>query len=342
LLKAEGYALFSGVRKMITYTIPEVLNNIDSHLAAALLAGIMIFVGAFIQYFEGIRLGFRHKTHAIPVFANMYFFAHDLLFVGLFTHWFVEVNHWLFKLFWVGIVIFTVLECVVHYQTIKFSRSDLFPGLNQQQYIIVYVALQVVVVALFWFIYSHLDDPLFLISFATTEIISNVFNIPMLLKRRSRQGQSFLLAWGLLLGSNISFFFLFLPLLSNSTESLLAKALERSRTLHASGSIAQAELDRSVAELDRASYERKALEQRLALLQRGARREEIERAKARVESSASALALADARLARHEVQAMHGGVVLDVHVEGGELAAPGTPVATIADVGHPFVDVFVP
>jgi HlyD family secretion protein len=129
---------------------------------------------------------------------------------------------------------------------------------------------------------------------------------------------------------------------AQSTESLLAKALERSRTLHASGSIAQAELDRSVAELDRASYERKALEQRLALLQRGARREEIERAKARVESSASALALADARLARHEVQAMHGGVVLDVHVEGGELAAPGTPVATIADVGHPFVDVFVP
>jgi HlyD family secretion protein len=43
---------------------------------------------------------------------------------------------------------------------------------------------------------------------------------------------------------------------AQSTESLLAKALERSRTLHASGAIAQAERDRSVAELDRASYER--------------------------------------------------------------------------------------
>ncbi len=201
---------------MITYTIPEVLNNIDSRLAAVLLAGGMIFVGAFIQYLEGIRLGFRDRTHAIPAFANMYFFAHDLVFVGLFTHWFVEVDHWLFKLFWFGILIFTLLECIVHYQTIKFSRQELFPDLNRRQYIIVYVALQVAILGLFIFIYSHLDDPLFLISIATTEIISNVFNISLLRRRRNRKGQSFLLAWGLLLGSNIGFFFLFLPLLSNA------------------------------------------------------------------------------------------------------------------------------
>jgi len=129
---------------------------------------------------------------------------------------------------------------------------------------------------------------------------------------------------------------------AQATESLLAKAFDRARALQASGAVAQAELDRSTAELDRASYERKALEQRLTLLQRGARREEIERAKARVEASVSALALADARLARHEIRATHAGTVLDVHVEAGELAAPGVPVATLADVGHPYVDVFVP
>src|SRR5690606_35755508 len=95
-------------------------------------------------------------------------------------------------------------------------------------------------------------------------------------------------------------------------EGLLEKANARARSLAASGSVSQAELDRSSAELERATYERKALEQRHALLQRGARREEIERAKARAEAAASALALADARLARHGVHASHPGVVLDV------------------------------
>jgi HlyD family secretion protein len=129
---------------------------------------------------------------------------------------------------------------------------------------------------------------------------------------------------------------------AKASEALLVKALERSRSLVTSGSVAQAELDRSSAELDRATYERKALEQRLALLQRGSRREEVERAKAHVEAAESALALEEARLARHEVRTNQGGIVLDVHVERGELASPGTPVATVADVARPYVEVFVP
>ncbi len=129
---------------------------------------------------------------------------------------------------------------------------------------------------------------------------------------------------------------------AQATEALLVKALERARSLQASGSVSQAELDRASAELDRATYERKALEQRLALLQHGARREEVERAKARAEAAASALGLADARLALFAPKAAHPGVVLDTHVEPGELAAPGMPIATIADIAHPYVEVFVP
>jgi HlyD family secretion protein len=34
--------------------------------------------------------------------------------------------------------------------------------------------------------------------------------------------------------------------------------------------------------------------------------------------------------------------VLDVHVEAGEVVAAGTPVVTIGDTAHPYVDVFVP
>jgi len=195
----------------LTYSAEEILQTFDTRLVLILLTGGVVFVGAFTQYLEAIRLGFRDKTHTIPIYANMYFFAHDILFVLLIEHWFVEVGHWLYKVFWVGLFIFTVLECVVHYQTIKYSRAELFPDLTQRQYIIVYFLLQIAITVLFVFIWSQLDDPLFLFSFALTEVVSNMFNIPMLMRRRSRKGQSFRYAAGLMIGSNIGYFFLFLP-----------------------------------------------------------------------------------------------------------------------------------
>ena len=35
-------------------------------------------------------------------------------------------------------------------------------------------------------------------------------------------------------------------------------------------------------------------------------------------------------------------MILDVTVKPGEVAAPGTPAVTMADVEHPYADVFVP
>lgn len=129
---------------------------------------------------------------------------------------------------------------------------------------------------------------------------------------------------------------------AEATRALLQKNAERARALQASGSVSQAELDRADAEVERATAEVKSLVQRLASLQRGARAEEIERAKARVDSTSGVVALADERIARHALKAKGAGDVLDVHVEAGELAVGGAPVVTIADTTRPYVDVFVP
>lgn len=196
----------------ISYTVEEILHVFDTQLLLVLLAGAVVFVGAYGQYLEAIRLGFKHRTHAIPWFANMFFFAHDIVFVLLFDRWFNQIGHWLYQVFWIALIIFTLFECVVHYQTLRYSREELFPNLTPRQYWVVYILLQVLVALLFAFIYAHLNDPLFLISFAITEVISNVFNIPMLLRRGSRKGQSFFLAGWLLLGSCLGYFFLFGPL----------------------------------------------------------------------------------------------------------------------------------
>jgi HlyD family secretion protein len=47
-------------------------------------------------------------------------------------------------------------------------------------------------------------------------------------------------------------------------------------------------------------------------------------------------------VSRHDLIAREDGIVLDVHVDPEEIVAVGTPVVTVADIQHPYVDVFIP
>lgn len=127
-----------------------------------------------------------------------------------------------------------------------------------------------------------------------------------------------------------------------ASETLARKAAARARSLHETGSVPQSELDRAAAELDRATAERRSLEQRLAELRSGARPEEVARARARLDAATHQLAIEEQRLARHALVAIGPGEVLDTHVLPGEVVAPGTPVVTLADTSRPYVEVFVP
>lgn len=198
---------------LITYEEAEVLANIDSSLGVVLAAGAAAFICNYIYYGMAVRVGFRQRTHAIPVAANMYFFAHDIGYLLHFKRWFYEVNHWLFKAFWFGLIIFTILELIVHYQTLKYSRQELFPTLSQSQYVIVYAGMQIAIGAFFWVVCTHLADPFFLVNFSIAVFLSMVLNFPMMYGRRSQKGQSSVVAVSLLIGA-IAFYFVLLPVLS--------------------------------------------------------------------------------------------------------------------------------
>jgi len=129
---------------------------------------------------------------------------------------------------------------------------------------------------------------------------------------------------------------------ARAIESSLAEALQRARTLVAAGSAPKAQIDDLEGQLGRARGEREALEQRHKLLLAGARSQEIRAAEARLQAAEAALALSDARLLRLDLRAPIDGVVLEVHAEPGQVVGPGTPVITIGDTAHPYVDVFVP
>jgi HlyD family secretion protein len=125
-------------------------------------------------------------------------------------------------------------------------------------------------------------------------------------------------------------------------EQTLARNVDRQTRLQASGAAPIAVLDDLTAQLSATTQRRTALEQRLKALRSGARNEEIAAAEARAQSAAASLAQVDARLERYALHSLSGGDVIDVHAEVGEIVAAGAPVVTIADLDHPFADVFVP
>jgi HlyD family secretion protein len=126
----------------------------------------------------------------------------------------------------------------------------------------------------------------------------------------------------------------------DAQQQTLAKNLEREKKLQAAGAAAAATLDDMTAELASTNERRRALDQRLKALRGGARSDELDAADARVQAAEAALALVDARLERYALPSPAAGDAIDVHVKTGELVAPGSPAVTLADLGHPFVDVF--
>ena len=129
---------------------------------------------------------------------------------------------------------------------------------------------------------------------------------------------------------------------TRAQEDIARKNLERTQTLYDRGSISLSAVDELRASVDTTLERKRAQEERLKALKRGARGEEISVALARIEAATAALAAQDARLARFTLRAMLDGDIVDVHVKPGEMVAPNALALTVADLAHPYIDVFVP
>jgi HlyD family secretion protein len=129
---------------------------------------------------------------------------------------------------------------------------------------------------------------------------------------------------------------------AEANEARLERSVAREKKLLSEGAIAQAAVDDLESRLHAATAERESLEHRLRELQAGARRQEIERAEAQAEVAGQQAKLGEERVGRYALRALEDGVVVDVHVEPGEVVAAGAPVCTVADTKHPYADVFIP
>ena len=129
---------------------------------------------------------------------------------------------------------------------------------------------------------------------------------------------------------------------AEAAEALARKEAERRRALLRAGAVTRADADKAESDLEQASARRASVESRLALLRRGARPQEIARAAANVQNRGFEVVADDERLARYVLRAPSPGMILDVTIKPGEVASPGTPAVLLADVAHPYADVFIP
>lgn len=175
---------------MDTYNGLLALQNHETYAWIVLPFCAISFAGAYMQYFGAIRNGYRDRTYSIPLGCNLWFFAHDTTYVAMGWHWFHDVGHWLVKAFWVALLVFACCEMIVLSQVVRFSGNDLFPGLTRLQILGVLAASQAGFYVLFWWFHDLARDPIYLICFTTTVVLTPVLTIPMMLRRGSRRGFS--------------------------------------------------------------------------------------------------------------------------------------------------------
>jgi HlyD family secretion protein len=126
------------------------------------------------------------------------------------------------------------------------------------------------------------------------------------------------------------------------SEAQMERNLAREQELLAKAVTTQVMVEESQSRLDATRAQRGALEQRIRLLQRGARKEEVASVQAQAAAAQQAVALEEKRIQLHELKSPMAGTVIEVHADPGEVLGVAAPTVTIADTQHPYAEVFVP
>jgi hypothetical protein len=195
------------------YSVSEVYTNIGNHGAEIQIAFGLLVVSAYFQMGMAIWLGFRDRTHAIPLIPLMMFFAHDLEHMLRHSYWFHTIGNPFFTAGYWTFPIYIIAELLILFQMLRYSRADLFPGASLSQSILIMGALQIGVFVVYIWAHEQFRDPLYLVvALGLTQFLSHAFNIPMLMRRRSRRGQSLAFAINIFLGAGILNWFVGMPL----------------------------------------------------------------------------------------------------------------------------------
>lgn len=166
------------------------LQIIDANRVPILLLCSLAMVGNYVWFAEAIRVARRDRSYAMPVAATYFFLVHDASFVAYYSKWFNEYGHWYCELFWVALVVTTLMEIVFLYQTLHYGRAELFPALSQSMFTTVILGGVAAVAVIWLLVKSALNDDLYILSFFFAISWYPPLGMALVLRRKSRQGQT--------------------------------------------------------------------------------------------------------------------------------------------------------
>lgn len=204
-----------GVPMGLHYSLDVYLANLNELYLPVYIGWIIAMICFYIYYMACILRARRDKRCGMPWQANMWNFANDFVYVVSFSSWWnpsSPTHHWVTMFLWVGLVIWFIMEFIVHYQTIKYDlTTEMFPhAKSKSTALLMYWGVQVCFVAGYWFIWSMMDDPLVHIMFLTTFTGCLIFNFQMMSKRGSTRGIAPVVPWVLLI-AQVAGYFIILP-----------------------------------------------------------------------------------------------------------------------------------
>jgi hypothetical protein len=167
-----------------------ILHALDTHTIPILLGFGFAMVLQTIGMVTAVVMTHREGWISIPLPCTYLWFAHDLGVVVRFDTWFNKVDHWFFKLFWVGLLSALLLECVFLAQAMRVGRKEYLPRGTQAQWSALLLAGAALFVLCWEYQKTIWDDPLSQALASTTMYVIPLAVVPLVLRRRSAIAQS--------------------------------------------------------------------------------------------------------------------------------------------------------
>lgn len=182
------------------YDPSDVIARVSDPGVPLLLFTAIAWATGFVQIVQAFRCGRRDRVPAAPIGMTAFLLAHDGSFALRYDYWLHDVGTWYFTLFWIGMVVSVGIELLMVRQFLQFGQPLVAPNLPRWIFVSSYLLMQGFAFAGLWWIQSLLDDPLYLVSLAATQIVAVVFLVPWILARGDARGQSRAFAWATVLG----------------------------------------------------------------------------------------------------------------------------------------------
>lgn len=167
------------------------LAAIDANRAAILLlmAGAVGF--SFIYFLIAVKMAIAQKAYVVPFLGASLFFWHDLSFVLHYPVWVSRYGgHWWLSVWSAALIGTVALEAYLIGQFIRYGRSELMPEASKMQFTALTILATLGIGALWWLVKASMADPIYLVTFAITAVWSVPFHTGIMLRRKSRVGQS--------------------------------------------------------------------------------------------------------------------------------------------------------